>query len=213
MSKLRGIIRDELRKYLNEQFKLNPQSSLIQNDPLIYLTMSKSYAMAYANGVKNAAHAYNAPIENGLLFYVCADEITEHYGGDNWLSGFKDDIISDLENYIETYDYSDFNKETKDFIYIYGVEDLDDLTIDNVDYILSYIREDDLSIVPPVNWSLMQGEYLGYSEICLKKMPDDIIIKVELYENKVLVETINGKADHECANVFYHGSPLKNWKV
>ena len=56
---------------------------------LVYLSFSKSYASAYANGETNSAHVYRKPINNGVLFYICMDDITTHYGGDIWASGLN----------------------------------------------------------------------------------------------------------------------------
>lgn len=212
MSRLKKIIRGEVKKCLGEQINLNPHANSKDKSPLIYLSMSKNYAMAYANGLKSAAHAYQAPVKNGLIFYVCLDEVDEHYGGDVWL-GFKDDIVNDLKEYMENNDYSKFAEETKDFIFICGIDDLDELSVETVSDILEHIKADDLSIISPIDWSLMQNEYIGYSEICLRNMPHEIIVKIEIYKNEVLIDTIKVNIDYDCDDIFYHGSPLENWHI
>ena len=172
---------------------------------LIYLSLSKSYAQAYANGETSAAHVNQFPIKNGVLFYMCLGENASHYGGDVWLSGFKDDIINNLTEY-KNDDSVQLDRLTKDFL------DASRYTTEEVDFVLSYIAKDDLSIISPIDWSYLQEQYQGYSEVCVKQIDSANVIKVEVFKDGDLVRTIKGKYKGECENVFYHGSPLKYWE-
>jgi hypothetical protein len=222
--KLRKFIATTIREYLNEQQILNENIEVAPNISrssgfgldLVYLSISKSYAIAYANGQTSAAHEYRNPINNGTLFYVCLDENTQHFGGDIWVSGYKDEIIDDLKEYKlewnqeDDYSEHDLERLTKYFLSACGVGE--EPTLANVDYVLSFIKKDNLSLMSPFEWSSIQEQFGGYSEICLKNITEDKILKVELYENGDLVKEINGKYKHSCETIFYHGSPLKFWK-
>lgn len=177
---------------------------------LVYTSISKSYASAYANGETSAAHVYKFPINNGVLFSICFNENTEHYGGDVWVSGYKDDIINNIKEYISNPE-TNLENLTKDFIQGCGLSN--EPTKKELNYILNYIKNDNLSIISPLEWSMIQEDYSGYSEICVKEITFNQLIKVELYQNEELIKTIQGGYDEdECETVFYHGSPLIYWK-
>ena len=207
-----NIINEEI-----ENINLEPnkaRSSGFSSD-LIYLSISKSYAIAYAHGQTSAAHAYRSPIVSGVLFYVCLDENHRHYGGDVWVSGYKNDIIDDLNNYVNNWNNVDeystvqLDTTTTEFIMNCGLDK--NPTPEEINNLFEYLKNDDLSVISPLDWSIMQEEGMGYSEICLKEIPKDIIIKVEVYKNSELIKTIMGNYIGDCDVIFYHGSPLKYW--
>ena len=212
---------DFIRKLIREEFnKLDVEPNISRSSGfglnLVYLSISKSYASAYANGQTSAAHAYKHPIKNGVLFYVCLDNVKKHFGGDIWISGYKDEIIDDLKRYKNGWNNQEQSSEenlerlTKDFLNGCGFDE--EPRLKAVDILLTYIKTNDLSLISPLEWSSIQEQYGGYSEICLKNIPIENIIKVEIYENGEIIKTINGKYNNECETIFYHGSPLSFWK-
>lgn len=221
---LRKFIATTIREFLNEQKEV--ENSILSIKPnvsrssgfgldLVYLSISKSYASAYANGQTSAAHEYRQPINNGVLFYVCLDNVDTHFGGDIWVSGYKDEIIDDLKYYIKEWNSEDYSEHTltnltEDFLDGCGLNI--EPSIIEVNMLLEYLKKDDLSLISPLEWSSIQEHYGGYSEICLKSVSADNIIKVEIYENGEIIKSINGKYKDNCETVFYHGSPLKFWK-
>jgi len=210
---------DFIRKLIREEFgklKIKPNISRSTGFGLnlVYLSISKSYASAYANGQTSAAHAYRHPIKNGVLFYVCLDNVNKHFGGDIWISGYKDEIIDDLKQYKREWNEEDYSEHeltnlTKEFLNGCGFSEEPNLK--EVDVLLTYIKKDDLSLLSPLEWSSIQEQYGGYSEICLKNIPVENIVKVEIYKDGEITKTINGKYNNECETTFYHGSPLSFW--
>ena len=180
---------------------------------LVYLSKDKNYACAYANGRTSDAHVYKYPIINGVLFYINSSTIHQHYGGDVFISGFKDDLINDLINYKKTQTLEDL---TKDFLNGCGYYNLDN--IDNK--IINNLKKNDLSMIDVKEWSYMQEEYQGYSEICVKEVNFNQIIKVEIYKNEELIKIIDGGCtvideddeEDDDSIILYHGSPLIYWK-
>jgi hypothetical protein len=221
---LRKFIKTILREHLNEHNIIeNSELTVLPNISrssgfgldLVYLSLSKSYANAYANGQTSAAHEYRQPIKNGVLFYVCLDNIKEHYGGDVWVSGYKDEIIDNLISYKEEWNeegYSEhqFTYLTETFLNACGFNG--EPTLSDVDLLINQLEKNNLSLISPLEWSLIQEEFGGYSEIALKRISPSNIIKVELYENGEIIKTINGDYQNECETIFYHGSPLNFWK-
>lgn len=206
------LIREELDK-----LKIEPNISRSSGFglDLVYLSISKSYASAYANGQTSAAHEYRQPIKNGVLFYICLDNVDKHFGGDIWISGYKDEIIDDLKQYKSEWneeDYSEHQLTNLTIDFLNGCGFSEEPNLKEVDTLLIYIEKDDLSLISPLEWSAIQEQYGGYSEICLKNVPIENIIKVEIYENGEIIKTINGKYNNECETIFYHGSPLNFWQ-
>jgi hypothetical protein len=167
---------------------------------LVYLSIDETYANAYANGQTSAAHAYRFPVENGVVYHVCLSGEEEHFGGDVWKSGYKDEIVNDLKNHIKG---GGLGETTQRFFDNAGID------IENMDAgrVLAMLMADDLSLIPPVEWSYMQEDDMGYSEIGVKEVPYSKIVKAEVYRNGNLVKTIRGGYKGGCETVFYHGSP------
>ena len=201
------IIREEI-----EHLNLNPNVSRSSGfgADLVYLSIDKSYANAYANGQTSAAHAYRFPIKNGVLFHVCLSEETKHYGGDIWVSGYKHDIIDNLLEY-KADNETMLEDLTQEVVYACGIHP-DNITSKQINLLVSYFKKDDLSLMSPLEWSAIQERFGGYSEICLKTVTPKEIIKVEVYQNGNIVKTINGEHSMSCETIFYHGSPLKFWE-
>lgn len=199
---------DILEIITEEMERLNLIPNLTRNTGiekgLVYLSSSKSYASAYANGYTSNAHSFKGNIVDGVLFYVCMDNIWQHYGGDVWVRGYKDEIVSDLENYGNTNELSDL---TNDFLQRCGIEDINQNMINKI---LPDLKKNDISIISPIDWSNIQDEYSGYNEIALKQLDQKNIIKVEVYQDGKIIKTIVGNVSG-CENIFYHGSPLKYW--
>ena len=147
---------------------------------LVYLTSSKSYAQAYANGETSAAHVYGrTDINNGVLFYISLSDGESHFGGDVWISGFKDEIIDNLNEYIKNPDETYLDRLTRDVLQACGLDEEPDIkTIKNV---IKEFEKDDLSWMSPIEWSRIQDQYQGYSEIGVKSVTFDEIIKVEVF--------------------------------
>ena len=196
----------------NEILKLKPNYSRKTSgtNDLIYLSIDKSYAIAYANGRTKDAHINKKPINNGVLFHICLNDNSEHFGGDIWLSSYKDEILSDLNN-LKSDNSSYINNSTKELLNSIGV-DYDNLSNINLDYIINNLNDNNLSIISPIDWSHIQQNDMGYSEICVKNIKDNQIIKIEFYENGELFKTIKGNYKSNCNYIFYHGSPLSFWK-
>jgi len=207
MRTIKDIINEEL-----ENLILNPNIARSSglSTKLVYLSVDRSYANAYANGETSAAHVYRFPIKNGVLFYICLSEDAEHYGGDVWISGFKNDIIEGLENYLLDPDET-LETTTKHFLDAaqYNIENI---TSDEIKRIINNLKVDNLSMISPLAWSDLQESEQGYSEVCVKKITPKEIIKVEIYQNGELVKTIKGAYSHNCEIPFYHGSPLSYWQ-
>jgi len=175
---------------------------------LVYLSIDKSYAEAYANNQTSAAHAFKGIIRDGVLFHICLDENVHHYGGDVWISGFKDDIVNDLKNLKSDINY-ELNSLTIDFLNRCGINDFKNF---NIDYFLKYLTVNNLSIISADDWSNLQEQYQGYSEICVKEVKFDEIIKIEIFKEFDIVKTINGGCNKDYNTIYYHGSPLKYWE-
>lgn len=214
-------LRKLIRKLINEELdklKIEPNKSRSSGFglDLVYLSISKSYACAYANGETSSAHKYRQPIKNGVLFYVCLDDTENHFGGDAWVSGYKDDFIDDLKQYKNEWNlengHSEHRLDRLTKLFLNGCELEETPSLESVDMLLSYIEMDDLSLISPLEWSYIQEQYSGYSEICLKNISIDDIIKIEIYENSEIIKTINGKYKGITETIFYHGSPLIYWK-
>jgi hypothetical protein len=199
-----------LTETIDHELNLHPNKSRKSGntDGLVYLTSSKSYAISYANGLTSTAHAGSKIINSGLIFYVCLSENESHYGGDVWISGYKDSIVDDLVNYKNDSDY-ELDSLSEEFIESCGF-DLP-LSDGNINEILRYIQKDDLSLISPIDWSYIQTQQSGYDEICIKNLSMDKIIKIEVYKNQHLFKTIPGNYKHNCDNIYYHGSPLEYW--
>lgn len=166
--------------------------------------------MAYANGQTSAAHAYRFPINNGVLFYICLSEDAEHFGGDVWISGFKNDVIEGLEKYMEEPDES-LDTTTEHFLEA-AQYDIEAMSTDEIKRLTNLLRENNLSMISPLSWSDLQEREQGYSEVCVKKVTTNEIIKIEIYQNGELVKTIKGNYSYNCEIPFYHGSPLAYWQ-
>lgn len=183
---------------------------------LVYLSISKSYASAYSNGQTSAAHEYRQPIINGVLFYISLDNIDKHYGGDIWISGYKDEIIDDLIEYNNEWDEEDnysehgLNTLTSEFLSLCGYRD--EPNKETVKDLLTHLTKNDLSVITPIDWSSLQEQFGGYSEVCVKNVNFDNIIKVEVYKDGDIIKTILGGYKNYCEKTFYHGSPLNFWK-
>jgi hypothetical protein len=207
MKTIKEIINEEL-----QNITLNPNIARSSglSTKLVYLSIDKSYAMAYANGQTNAAHAYRFPIKNGVLFYICLPEDAEHFGGDVWISGFKNDVIEGLESYLESPD-EQLETTTEHFLDA-AQYDIEAMSSDQIKSLLNLLRVDNLSMISPLSWSDLQEREQGYSEVCVKQITPNEIIKVEVYQNGELVKTIKGNNKHNCEIPFYHGSPLTYWQ-
>ena len=201
---LEEIIKEEI-----ETIKPNMSRSSGLGTKLVYLSIDKSYANAYANGQTSAAHVYKFPINNGVLFYVCLNENTKHYGGDIWISGYKQDIIDDLNEYKNNKGIR-LENLTKAILYACGISE--EPTVKQIDFLVSYFNKDDLSLMSPYEWSAIQENFGGYSEVCVKTVEPQEIIKLEIYQNGKIIKTINGGYKGNCETIFYHGSPLKFWE-
>lgn len=176
---------------------------------LIYLTKSKKYANAYANGLTSGAHVGSYSINDGVLIYCCLDDVDNHYGGDVWVSGFKDDILDELQNYNK---FEDLSPTTQEIILMCGYDS--SLDLDEINYLISYFEKDDLSLIPIDEWSDFQSHQMGYDEICIKSLPNSMILKTEMYINGSLYRTINGGCQEEyCDAIYYHGSPIEFWEL
>jgi len=203
-----NLVREEL-----QNISLSPDVLATSglNTKLVYLSIDRSYACAYANGQTSAAHAYRFPIKSGVLFYICLSEDTQHFGGDVWISGFKTDIITGLENYLQEPNET-LDPTTQHFLDACQYE-LDNMTPEGINTVLNYLRADNLSIISPLDWSDLQEREQGYSEVCVKQITADEIIKVEVYQNGEIVKTIKGNNNgSSCEVPFYHGSPLAYWQ-
>lgn len=190
---------------------------------LVYLTSSKSYAQAYANGETSSAHVFGrTDINNGVLFYISLKDGDSHYGGDVWISGFKDDIIGNLMDYMKNPDETYLERLTKEVLNACGLDTDEELSKKTLKNIITEFKKDDLSWMSPIDWSRIQDEYQGYSEIGVKSVSFDEIIKIEVYKNGELVKELKGGKDLDIDDeygedefgdpVFYHGSPLKFWE-
>lgn len=184
------------------------------NTDLIYLSIERGYAEAYANGRTTDAHVVRMPVRNGVIFSICLnEENTEHFGGDVWTQGFRDDIVTDIQDYMMGEDIKE--NVTKEFLERAGV-DLEQLTNEGIqNFILQPLLVNNISIISPLEWSEMQNQEQGYSEICLKEVRYDQITKVEIYKDSVLIKTIKGgNTGSNCQDgiTYYHGSPLEYWK-
>ena len=166
--------------------------------------------MAYANGQTSAAHVYRFPIKDGVLFYICLPEDAEHFGGDVWISGFKNDIIEGLENYMEEPDES-LDSTTQHFLDA-AQYDIETMSTDQIKRLTNLLRENNLSMISPLAWSDLQVREQGYSEVCVKQITANEIIKIEIYQNGEIVKKIKGNYNNNCEIPFYHGSPLAYWQ-
>ena len=207
MSRIDDIIKEEI-----EKLSLNPNVSRSSGfgTNVVYLSIDKSYANAYANGQTSAAHAYRFPIKNGVLFYVCLAEEINHYGGDIWIGGYKHDTIDNLLEYKADKEAT-LETLTQEIVYACGIQP-ENITSKQIDLLISYFEKDDLSLMPPLDWSAIQERFGGYSEICVKTVTPGEIIKVEVYQNGNIVKTIKGEHNTSCETMFYHGSPLHFWE-
>jgi hypothetical protein len=202
-----NIIREEIN---NISLDPNVARSSGLSTKLVYLSIDKSYANAYANGETSAAHVYRFPIKNGVLFYICLPEDAEHYGGDVWTSGFKNDIIEGLTNYLLNPDEA-LETTTEHFLDA-AQYDIESMTSDQIKNLINLFKQDNLSMISPLNWSDLQEREQGYSEVCVKKVTPNEIIKIEIYQNGEIVKTIKGNYSYNCEIPFYHGSPLAYWQ-
>lgn len=207
MKTIKDIIKEELKN-----LTLNPNISRSSglSTKLVYLSIDKSYANAYANGETSAAHVYKFPINNGVLFYICLPEDTEHYGGDVWTSGFKNDIIEGLTSYL--LDPDEHLESTTEHFLDAAQYDIESMGSDEIKHLINNLKANNLSMISPLNWSELQEREQGYSEVCVKQITPEEIIKVEVYQNGRIVKTIKGNYSHECEIPFYHGSPLTYWQ-
>jgi hypothetical protein len=204
---IKDIINEELE---NLTLNSNIARSSGLSTKLVYLSVDRSYANAYANGQTSAAHVYRFPIKNGVLFYICLPEDAEHYGGDVWISGFKDDIISGLENYL--LDPDETLETTTEHFLDAAQYDIESMGSDEIKRIIDNLKADNLSMISPLAWSDLQEREQGYSEVCVKKITPKEIIKVEVYQNGEIIKIIKGNYNYECEIPFYHGSPLAYWQ-
>lgn len=207
-------MKDRLVHIINEEIQklaINPNVSRSSgfSEDLVYLSIDKSYASAYANGQTSSAHAYKFPINNGVLFYICLNEETQHYGGDVWDGGYKDDIIENLIDYKES--NTRLDSLTEEVVYGCGIQP-EDITPEQINLLVSYFEKDDLSLMSPLEWSAIQERFGGYSEICVKRITANDIIKVEIYQNGKIIKTLKGNHPDDCETIFYHGSPLQYWQ-
>jgi hypothetical protein len=207
MKTIKEIIKEELE---NINLEPNVARSSGLSTKLVYLSIEKSYAMAYANGQTSAAHVYRFPIKDGVLFYICLPEDAEHFGGDVWISGFKNDIIEGLENYMEEPDES-LDSTTQHFLDA-AQYDIETMSTDQIKRLTNLLREDNLSMISPLAWSDLQVREQGYSEVCVKQITANEIIKIEIYQNGEIVKKIKGNYNNNCEIPFYHGSPLAYWQ-
>jgi hypothetical protein len=207
MKTIKEIIKEELE---NINLEPNMARSSGLSTKLVYLSIEKSYAMAYANGQTSAAHVYRFPIKDGVLFYICLPEDAEHFGGDVWISGFKNDIIEGLENYMEEPDES-LDSTTQHFLDA-AQYDIETMSTDQIKRLTNLLREDNLSMISPLAWSDLQVREQGYSEVCVKQITANEIIKIEIYQNGEIVKKIKGNYNNNCEIPFYHGSPLAYWQ-
>jgi hypothetical protein len=182
--------------------------------PLVYLSIDKSYAVAYANGQTSSAHAYKFPIKDGVLFYVHLTDSSKHYGGDVWLSGYRDEVIEELTNLKNDNEYS-VNSTVRGILEACGF-DRDDVDPKQIDYALKMFKKNDLSLMSPSDWSYIQESDMGYSEIGVKSVEPKDIIRVEVYRDGELIKEIMGESDYDEDEdeepIFYHGSPLVYWE-
>ena len=206
------LIKEEYIKLVESltSFEITPNKARKSGNEanLVYLSIDKSYAISYANGNTKIAQKGDS-MYNGLLFYVCLNEYEHHYGGDIWLSGYKNEIVENLSNYIQ-----DSNNELDDLtetvldVSGIGLDDTEQLT-----YILNnFIKKNDLSFISPIDWSNIQEQFGGYSEICVKRVSYNQIKKVEIYKNGEIIKTIKGGLNGKCDRFFYHGSPTQFWQ-
>jgi hypothetical protein len=207
MKTIKEIIKEELE---NINLEPNMARSSGLSTKLVYLSIEKSYAMAYANGQTSAAHVYRFPIKDGVLFYICLPEDAEHFGGDVWISGFKNDIIEGLENYMEEPDES-LDSTTQHFLDA-AQYDIETMSTDQIKRLTNLLRENNLSMISPLAWSDLQVREQGYSEVCVKQITANEIIKIEIYQNGEIVKKIKGNYNNNCEIPFYHGSPLAYWQ-
>lgn len=207
MKTIKQIINEELQ---NITLEPNVARSSGLSTKLVYLSIEKSYAMAYANGQTSAAHAYRFPIKNGVLFYICLPEDAEHFGGDVWISGFKNDIIEGLENFLINPNES-LDSTTEHFLEA-AQYNVDNMSTVEIKRLVSLLKVDNLSMISPLSWSDLQVREQGYSEVCVKQITAKEIIKIEVYQNGEIIKIIKGAYSHNCEIPFYHGSPLTYWQ-
>jgi hypothetical protein len=192
----------------------NKSRSTGLSTPLVYLSVDKSYAIAYANGQTSSAHAYKFPIKDGVLFYVHLKDNTSHYGGDVWLSGYRDEVIEELTNLKNDKEY-DVSSSVREILEACGIG-VNDIDISQIEYVLNLFEKNDLSMMSPDDWSYIQENDMGYSEIGVKSIEFNDIIKVEIYEDGELIKEIVGGSDYDEDEdeepIFYHGSPLVYWR-
>jgi hypothetical protein len=67
-------------------------------------------------------------------------------------------------------------------------------------------------MISPLAWSDLQVREQGYSEVCVKQITANEIIKIEIYQNGEIVKKIKGNYNNNCEIPFYHGSPLAYWQ-
>ncbi len=210
------IILKNIKKGYDMLIEENNSKFIYPNDgELFYLTIDKSYAEAYANGIKSAAHHVRNPIKSGVIVLICIDDIKKHYGGDIWKSAYKYELIEDLENYKNEYVQDEYysthilDKSTKDFLELCEIYDEPELY--EIEDILNNIKDDNLSFVSPIKWSYFQEKDMGYSEICVKKINKKNIIKIEFYKDGKVIKNIESNYNKNCINILYHGSPIEKW--
>lgn len=210
-----------------EQFNITPNKSRSSGlgTGLVYLTSSKPYAYGYANGYTKSAHVFgHNGIIDGVLFYVKLEGDGSHYGGDAWISGFKDDIINNLKDYVQNPEETYIEKLTRDVLNACGIySDDSEYDIKILKKIISDFKKDNLSWISLNDWTSIQDEYQGYSEICVKSVSFKEIVKIEVFKGGELIKEIYGDAYSEeygdldaedCYynDIYFHGSPLEFWK-
>lgn len=200
----------------NNQLQILPNKSRSTglSTPLVYLSIDRNYAIAYANGQTSSAHAYKFPIKDGVIFYVHLKENVSHYGGDIWLSGYRDEVIEELSSLKDDSDYS-LSSSVREILENCGI-DVDEITPKQINLALKYFKENNLSMMSPTDWSYIQESDMGYSEIGVKSVEPKDIIRVEIYRDGELIKEIIGESDYDEDEdeepIFYHGSPLVYWE-
>lgn len=213
--KLRQIYKSLLENLRDLTLRPNISRSSGNSQNLVYLSHDRNYANAYANGRISDAHMGSRNITNGVLFYINLGDITEsgkqHYGGDVWTSGFKEDYLNSLNDFLENSSFG-LSGDVVDYIEACGY-DIDEFSESDAEYFIDKFNKNDLSDIPILNWIYIQDDMQGYNEICVEKVDSSQIIKVEVYQNEELTKTINGLAGGDSDNdILYHGSPLKYWE-
>lgn len=181
---------------------LNKSHQISASTQGVYLTPNYGYAVGYARGLKGGARSLPPEsLEKGSIITLSIPIEIDHIGGDVWNS-VKDDLLNDISN-------GDIETSNGILLDLLGF-DPNNITNEDKEYLIKNIDSliDTMNIYEWIDW---QEHSMGYSEIVLDKINPKYIVKIDIYENGEIINTIEKNSPNDDEVILYHGTPRTNF--